>query len=119
MKILKCAMGLINNKYLAEKFIKTMKLFKLLLLANLALFFFISCEVKVTSANDLFDLTIKDAKKKYTPNDGFLVFINNKKNSPIDSVVYYMNEEKIISSKDLSEKMINLKNQKRLNHLKI
>ena len=62
MKILKCAMGFINNKYLAEKFIKKMKLFKLLLLGNLGLFSFVSCEDKVTSANDLFGLTIKDAK---------------------------------------------------------
>ena len=89
-----------------------MKLFKLLLLGNLGLFSFVSCEDKVTSANDLFGLTIKDAKKTYTPNDGFSVSITNKKNSPIDSVVYYMNAEKIISSKDLSEKTINLKNQK-------
>ena len=89
-----------------------MKLFKLLLLANLALFFSISCEYKVTSATDLFYLTIRDAKKTYTPNDSFSVSISNKKESPIDSVVYYMNAEKIISSKGLSEKTINLKNQK-------
>jgi glutamine cyclotransferase len=112
MKILKCPMSLINNKYLAEKFIKTMKLFKLLLLTNLTLFSFISCEKKVTSASELFELTIKDAKKTYTPKDRFSVSINNKKNNTIDSVVYYMNSERIISSIDLSEKMINLKDQK-------
>ncbi len=89
-----------------------MKLFKLLLLTNLTLFSFISCEKKVTSASELFELTIKNAKKTYTPKDRFSVSVNNKKNNTIDSVVYYMNSERVISSMDLSEKMINLKDQK-------
>ena len=90
----------------------TMKIFKLLLLTNLALFSFISCEENITSASELFELTIKDAKKAYTPEDSFSVSIFNKKNNTVDSVVYYMNTKRIVSSKDLSEKTINLKNQK-------
>lgn len=89
-----------------------MKLFKLLLLTNLALFFFLSCEEKVSSANDLFDLTIKDIQKTYTPNDELKVAILNKKNSVVDSVVYYMNTDRIISSKDISVVSIDLKNEK-------
>ena len=89
-----------------------MKLFKLLLLCNLGLFSLVSCEDKVRPASDLFDLVIKDTKKTYTPNDSFVVSISNKKESPIDSIVYYMNTEKIVSSKNISGKTINLKNQK-------
>ena len=59
-----------------------MKLFKLFLLGNLGLFSFVSCEDKVRPASDLFYLVIKDTKKTYTPNDSFVVSINNKKESP-------------------------------------
>ena len=89
-----------------------MKLFKLLLLCNLGLFFFVSCEDKVRPASDLFDLVIKNTKKTYTPNDSIVVSISNKKESPIDSIVYYMNTEKIVSLKNISGKTISLKNQK-------
>lgn len=89
-----------------------MKLFKLLLLTNLALFSFLSCEENTQSANDLFDLTIKDSKKTYTPNDDFSVSIHNKKNTTIDSVAYYLNSERINTSEGTSGNTISLKNQK-------
>ncbi len=89
-----------------------MKLFKILLLTNLAVLSFISCEEKASSPNELFDLTIKDAKKTYTPNDQFSVSIHNKKGRTIDSVAYYLNSSRISSSSQVSEEIINLKNQK-------
>lgn len=89
-----------------------MKIFKILLLTSLAVFSIISCEEKVSSPNELFDLTIKDLKKTYTPNDQFSVSIHNKKGNTIDSVAYFFNSNRISSSGKVSDEIINLKNQK-------
>ena len=88
-----------------------MKLFKLLLLTTVA-FFYLSCEDKIESSKDLFEITIKDSKKTYTPNDSFLISVINKKNKAIDSVVYFLNKDKIDSFNTLSETNISLANQK-------
>ncbi len=88
-----------------------MKLFKLLLITTVV-FFYISCEDKIESSTDLFEITIKDSKKTYTPNDSFLISVINKKNRAIDSVVYFLNNNRIDSSNALSETNISLTNQK-------
>jgi len=75
-------------------------------------FFILSCEEKTASSRDLFEINIKNAKKTYTPNDSFVVSIINKKNTEIDSVAYYLNNERVRASKTLSETTISLKNQK-------
>jgi len=71
-----------------------------------------SCEDKIESSKDLFEITIKDSKKTYTPNDSFLISVINKKNRAIDSVVYFLNNDRVSSSNSLSETNISLANQK-------
>jgi glutamine cyclotransferase len=88
-----------------------MNIYKLLLVTTLTIFLG-SCEDKPTSANDLFDLSIKDLKKTYTPNDSFIVSVINKKNIAIDSVVYLLNKDRISSSTSFSETTFLLKDQK-------
>ncbi|PHS66760.1 MAG: glutamine cyclotransferase [Flavobacterium sp.] len=88
-----------------------MKIYKLLLVTALTVFLG-SCEDKPISATDLFDLSIKDLKKTYTPNDSFIITVNNYKNTAIDSVVYLLNNDRISSSSSFSETIISLKNQK-------
>ncbi len=88
-----------------------MKLFKLLLITTVV-FFYISCDDKKESSKDLFEITIKEAKKTYTPNDSFSVSVINKKNKAIDSVVYFLNKDRISSSNTLTETKISLTNQK-------
>ncbi len=88
-----------------------MKIFKHLLITILAVLH-ISCEDKVVPANELFDITIKDAKKTYTTKDSFSISIINKKNSSIDSITYFLNSERLMSSKDVSAKIISLSGQK-------
>jgi len=88
-----------------------MKLFKLLLITTVV-FLYSSCEGKKESSSDLFEVVIKDVKKTYTPNDSFSVSIINKKNTEIDSVVYYLNKNRINSSNNLNETNISLANQK-------
>ena len=88
-----------------------MKLFKLLLITTVV-FLYSSCEGKKESSSDLFEVVIKDVKKTYTPNDSFSVSIINKKNTEIDSVVYYLNKNRISSSNNLNETNISLANQK-------
>ena len=83
-----------------------------LLFITAVVFFYINCEEKIESSNDLFEITIKDAKKTYTTNDTFSVSVINKKTREIDSVAYYMNKNMISSSKKLSETTISLSNQK-------
>ncbi len=88
-----------------------MKVFKLLIIITIVIFY-IGCGNKTVSSNDLFEIKIKNAKKTYTQNDIFLVSVINKKNKDIDSVTYYLNNERIVSSKSVSETTISLTNQK-------
>jgi len=88
-----------------------MKLFKLLLVTTLA-FFFSNCEDKPIPANELFDLSIKNIKKTYISNDSFTFSVVNRKSTAIDSIVYFLNSEKITSKKGISEETFSLKNQK-------
>jgi len=88
-----------------------MKIFKLLLVTTLAIFM-IGCEDKPTTANDLFELSIKDIKKTYTQDDSFSFSVINKKNTAIDSVSYYLTNDRISNASSLSEVSISLKGQK-------
>jgi len=88
-----------------------MKIFKILAFTTIA-FFYLSCEEKTESNQDFFDVTIKNSKKTYTTNDSFTVSVINKKNKAIDSVSYYLNNERISSSSSISETNISLANQK-------
>jgi len=88
-----------------------MKLFKLLLITTVA-FFYMSCDNKKESSTDLFEIAIKDLKKTYTPNDSFSVSVINKKNREVDSVLYFLNKDKISTSNTLTETNIALASQK-------
>jgi len=88
-----------------------MKIYKLLLVMTLTVFFG-SCEDQPTSANELFELSIKNIKKTYTPDDSLVNSVINKKNTAIDSVVYYLNKDKLNASNKLSETTFSLKNEK-------
>ncbi len=88
-----------------------MKVFNLLIITTVA-FFYLSCEEKVASSQDLFDITIKNEKKTYTTSDSFTISVINKKNSAIDSVVYTLNKDRIGAATSLSETTISLANQK-------
>lgn len=88
-----------------------MNLYKIVTIITLALLI-INCGNNPEANKNLFAIQIKDAKKTYTPDDSFLVSIINKKNKSIDSVVFYFNSEKLISTKNFSETTISLSNQK-------
>lgn len=88
-----------------------MNLFKLLLVTTLAIFI-VACDDKPTSANELFELSIKDLKKTYTPDNAISFSVINKKNTSVDSVSYYLSYDLINSSSTLSEVSVSLKNHK-------
>ena len=88
-----------------------MKIFNILVITTVA-FLYLSCEEKVASSQDLFDISIKNAKKTYTTSDTFTVSVINKKNRAIDSVVYTLNKDRISDATSLSETTISLTNQK-------
>lgn len=66
---------------------------------------------------DNFSLEIKNPKKTYTPEDALTVSLINKKNIETDSIVYFLNDEKIeisgntisLSGKKLGEKTLSAK----------
>ncbi|MDP2687980.1 MAG: glutaminyl-peptide cyclotransferase, partial [Aequorivita sp.] len=66
---------------------------------------------------DNFSLEIKNPKKTYTPEDALTVSLINKKNIETDSIVYFLNDNKIeisgntisLSGKKLGEKTVSAK----------
>ncbi|RMA58612.1 glutaminyl-peptide cyclotransferase [Ulvibacter antarcticus] len=88
-----------------------MNIYKLLVVTVLVAFF-ASCGNDSKSDNDLFSVTIKDHKKGYTASEVVDVEINNKKNKTIDSIVYFMDSERMVSSEENKETKISLKGQK-------
>ncbi len=66
---------------------------------------------------DNFSLEIKNPKKTYTPEDALTVSLINKKNIETDSIVYFLNDEKIeisgntisLAGKKLGEKAVSAK----------
>ncbi|MGO3182209.1 MAG: glutaminyl-peptide cyclotransferase [Aequorivita sp.] len=62
-----------------------------------------SCGNSSADKKDTFSLEITDAKKSYTTQDVLSVSLINKKNIEIDSVVYFLNKERIeVSGNELS-----------------
>ena len=88
-----------------------MNTFKLLLLTTLA-FLYLSCEDKATPPNELFDLSIKNVKKTYTPDDSFNVSVVNKKSSSIDSISYFLNNERVETTTNISPITVKLAHRK-------
>ena len=88
-----------------------MKIYTLILVAFVSVNY-LGCDENVVANTDFFEIVIKDSKKTYTTTDSFNVYVVNKKNKEIDSVVYYLNNDRITASKSLSEATISLAGQK-------
>ena len=81
---------------------------------TLLLLFLGSCGDNSADKKDNFSLEIKNPKKTYTMEDVLTFSLNNKKNIETDSVVYFLNNDKIevsentisLSGKKLGEKML-------------
>ncbi len=98
-----------------------MKIYTYILLTLISIIF-IGCEEKNKSNSDLFEIKIKDPKNTYTPKDSFKVSVINKKNKEIDSVLYFLNKERISAFETFSDVTISLDGQKlglRIVHAKI
>ena len=88
-----------------------MRLFTLVL--SILLFFLtMSCNSKKATGSELFDITIKNIQKTYTPADNFKVSVVNKKSTTIDSLEYFFDSRKITSLNTNSDLTIDLKNEK-------
>ena len=87
-----------------------MRLFTLVL--STLFFLTMSCESKKATGSELFDITIKNIQKTYTPADNFKVSIVNKKSTTIDSLEYFFDSRRITSSNTNSDLTIHLKNEK-------
>jgi len=71
-----------------------------------------SCNSKKATGSELFDITIKNIQKTYTPADNFKVSVVNKKSTTIDSLEYFFDSRKITSLNTNSDLTIDLKNEK-------
>ena len=87
-----------------------MRLFTLVL--STLFFLTMSCESKKATGSELFDITIKNIQKTYTPADNFKVSVVNKKSTTIDSLEYFFDSRKITSLNTNSDLTIDLKNEK-------
>ncbi|MEM7086167.1 MAG: glutaminyl-peptide cyclotransferase [Bacteroidota bacterium] len=88
-----------------------MQNYKLLVL-TLLVTFFISCGSDSDNPNDLFSISVKDAKKSYKTSDNLLVSIQNKKNKTIESIAYAIDGQGTVNAEGNSEKNIQLSGQK-------
>ena len=88
-----------------------MRLYTLVLSAS-SIFLAISCNGKKATATSLFEITIKNLQKTYTPADNFNVSLLNKENTTIDSLVYFIGSKKLESSIKNTEVNISLENEK-------
>src|SRR5690606_34393518 len=76
-----------------------------------------SCGNNSADKKDSFSLEIKNPKKTYNTEDAVTISLNNKKNIETDSIVYFLNNDKIevsgnnvsLSEKKLGEKTLNAK----------
>lgn len=87
---------------------KKHKLFVIILLCCSTTIF--NCSKK--STENLFSFNDSKFKATYTNNDSLSLEILNKENKTIDSVLYFVNDVRLASKKDLSKFNFNLKNQK-------
>ena len=93
-----------------------MKIYNVLAL-TLLLLFLGSCGNDRTDKKDSFSLEIKNPKKTYTTEDALTISLNNKKNVATDSIVYFLNDDRIevatntisLSEKKLGEKILTAK----------
>ncbi len=84
---------------------------------TLLLLFLGGCGSNSNDKKDNFSLEIKNPKKTYTPKDVLTVSLNNKKNIETDSIVYFLNKDRIevsgntisLSGKKLGEKTLKAK----------
>ena len=84
---------------------------------TLLVLFLGGCGNNSEEKKDAFSLEIKNPKKTYTTEDVLTVSLNNKKNIETDSIVYYLNKDKIevsentlsLSGKKLGEKTLKAK----------
>ena len=88
-----------------------MKLSKLLAVTVLVILG-VGCGNKSEARKDLFALNIKNQKKAYTASDVISVSVLNKKNKPIDSILYSLDSERITATIQNTESAVPLVNQK-------
>jgi glutamine cyclotransferase len=88
-----------------------MKLSKLLAVTALVILG-VACGNKSEANKGLFTLNIKNLKKSYTASGVISVSVMNKKNKPIDSIVYSLDSERISATSQNTESSISLANQK-------
>ncbi len=74
-----------------------MKFYNFLIPAILSLFF-IGCGNNLEKENDIFSLEIRNPQKAYSPKDVLTVDLINKKNIETDSIVYFLNKERLTIS---------------------
>lgn len=67
-----------------------------------------SCGNNSEGEKDVFSIEINNSQKTYTPNDALSVSLTNAQNIVIDSVVYYLNKDKV----SVSDNKISLTGQK-------
>ncbi len=88
-----------------------MKLHNLLVLTAISLIFS-NCKSGSDGDKDLFSIKIQNEKKTYQ-NVGDLNFsVENKKNMSVDSIVYFLNDDKLMTSKDIKAENLDLKDLK-------
>src|SRR5690554_1530319 len=61
------------------------------------IFILSSCGNGSEADKDAFSLEIKNPKRNYTPNETLSVSLTNKKNIELDSVVYYLNKDRVVN----------------------
>lgn len=71
-------------------------------------FILISCGNSSEGENDAFSLEIQNTQKTYTPEEALSVSIINKKDIKIDSIIYYLNKDKV----SIADNKISLAGQK-------
>ncbi|QAA80702.1 glutaminyl-peptide cyclotransferase [Aequorivita sp. H23M31] len=77
--------------------------------------FLISCGDNSKGENDAFSIEIQNEQKTYTPQDVLTFSITNKKNITIDSIAYFLNQDRISVADNkfsLSDKKLGMKTLK-------
>ncbi|CAM3505745.1 glutaminyl-peptide cyclotransferase [Aequorivita lipolytica] len=93
-----------------------MKIYNVLV-PTLLLLFLGSCGNNSEEKKDAFSLEIKDSKKTYTTEDVLTISLTNKKNIETDSIIYFLNKDRVevsgntlsLSGKKLGEKILTAK----------
>ncbi len=99
------------NKYLSQKLKTIMKLHNLLVLTAISISLF-NCKNGSEGDKDLFSLQIKNEKKTFQDTDELNFSIENKKDKSIDSISYFLNEDRLFSSKSIEDEKLDLKDAK-------